>query len=125
MRVCYLELRSALASVAYVGPERIGPERMDCASYLALYRRVGESVSWDQRLSMPREALESLLGGDALAIYVARDHAGEPLGLCEFDRRAFPDIELKNFGLVPAAQGRGERAGFHVFDIRDQPAAPL
>ena len=29
------------------------------------------------------------------------------MGFCEFDRSAFPQVELKNFGLIPDAQGRG------------------
>ena len=36
-----------------------------------------------------------------------RNVHGHALGLCELDCSAFPEIELKNFGLVPEAQGRG------------------
>jgi GNAT superfamily N-acetyltransferase len=75
--------------------------------YLALYVLVGESLGWDQRLSMSEAQLEALLGGDSLRIYVLRDISGDALGFCEFDRSGFPQIELKNFGLVPEAQGRG------------------
>ena len=35
-----------------------------------------------------------------------RDAQGQPLGFCEFERGSV-DIELKNYGLVPAAQGKG------------------
>ena len=39
-------------------------------------------------------------------IYVLRDNHDEALGFCEFER-CLPDIEPKNFGLVPKAPGRG------------------
>jgi ribosomal protein S18 acetylase RimI-like enzyme len=42
-----------------------------------------------------------------LHIHVLRNPAGEAIGLCEFDRGGFPEIELKNFGIVPQMQGRG------------------
>jgi ribosomal protein S18 acetylase RimI-like enzyme len=108
LRVSYLELREAPASPAgSVGPERIALEKPARPEYLALYRRVGESLRWDQRLLMPEAELEALLQGAALHIYVLRDEAGAALGFCELDRRSFPEIELKNFGLVPERQGRG------------------
>lgn len=74
--------------------------------YLDLYGRVGEPVHWDQRLKMPRRELIRLLDSKRSRIYVLRDGHGQALGLCEFERR-LPDIELKNFGLVPSAQGKG------------------
>lgn len=163
LRVTYLEQNEpAQRPALYWGSERVVLERMTTEDYLALYRRVGAALHWDQRLSMPAVELEALLTGDALHIYVLRDIHGEALGLCEFDRRDFPQIELKNFGLVPEAQGRGlgpwllatalqgewrsnpdriwlhtdtwdhpaavpiyERAGFRVFDVRDQISGPL
>jgi GNAT superfamily N-acetyltransferase len=108
LRVTYLEQTAPSAPPAlHWGSERIAVERLDRQSYLSLYRRVGEPLRWDQRLLMPAEELEALLGGDALRIYVLRDARGEGLGFCEFDRSAFPQIELKNFGLIVEAQGRG------------------
>jgi GNAT superfamily N-acetyltransferase len=56
---------------------------------------------------MAEGELAALLAGGSLDIYVLRDVQGEPLGFCEFDRREFPNVELKNFGLVSEAQGRG------------------
>ncbi|MDP9011094.1 MAG: GNAT family N-acetyltransferase [Pseudomonadota bacterium] len=163
LRVTYLEqIVPAPPPALYWGSERIALERMARDPYLALYRRVGEPLRWDQRLSMSAAELEALLDGESLHLYVLRDIGGSALGLCEFDRSGFPQIELKNFGLVPEAQGRGlgswllatalqgewrsnpdriwlhtdtwdhpaalrvyERAGFRVFDVRDEPAAPL
>ena len=106
--VSYLELRTAPQPPAALnGAERIAVERPDLPEYLALYRRVGAPVRWDQRLRMPSDTLSALLASPSLRIYVLRDGAGAALGFCEFDRGAFPEIELKNFGLIPEAQGRG------------------
>lgn len=87
-------------------PERVTAERLSVDEYLSLYARVGESVCWDQRLRMPRTELAALLASARSQIYVLRDALDEPVGLCEFERGQ-PDIELKNFGLVPSAQGKG------------------
>ncbi|MDP9008570.1 MAG: GNAT family N-acetyltransferase [Pseudomonadota bacterium] len=107
LQVTYLELCEIPASPAdRIGSERIGAERMTRMNYLALYVRVGEPLRWDQRLLMPERELEALLEEGRLSIYVLRNVQGEALGFCEFDRGAFPEIELKNFGLVPEAQGR-------------------
>jgi GNAT superfamily N-acetyltransferase len=107
LKVTYLELREPPATVPRgADVETIELERPTIESYLDLYRRVGAPYRWDSRLKMERGALESLLLGGDLHIYLARVR-GEAIGFCEFDRAAFPVIELKNFGLVPEAQGRG------------------
>jgi GNAT superfamily N-acetyltransferase len=115
--VTYLELREAPARAASrMGSERIHLEVMTGADYLDLYRRVGEPLRWDTRLKMPASELESLLSAASLHIYVLRGAEGgtagggsvrPALGFCEFERHTFPEIELKHFGLVPEAQGRG------------------
>jgi ribosomal protein S18 acetylase RimI-like enzyme len=108
LRVTYLELREQPAAPApRGGAECIVREHLALGEYLALYRNVGESLRWDQRLRMPEEDLAALLEGGSLTIYVLRDGHGHALGFCEFDRHAFPEVELKNFGLIPGAQGRG------------------
>jgi len=108
LRVTYLEQCEPPSPPAlYWGSERVSVERLSPPVYLDLYRRVGESVGWNQRLSVAERDLEALLAGGMLRIYTLRDIRGEALGLCEFDRSEFPQIELKNFGLVPKAQGRG------------------
>ena len=106
LTVTYMELREPPAPpTQHAGPEHIALERPGLEDYLALYRQVGTPLRWDQRLQMPENELAALLGSSALSIYVLRgDYA---LGFCEFDRQSFPDIEIKNFGLIPAAQGRG------------------
>jgi GNAT superfamily N-acetyltransferase len=163
VRVTYLQQNEpTTAPSLYWGSERITLERLTRQAYLSLYRRVGEPLRWDHRTLMPAAELETLLAGVALHLYVLRDIHGEPLGFCEFDRTQFPQVELKNFGLIAAAQGRGlgpwllttalanewranpariwlhtdewdhpaalkvyERAGFSVFDVRDEAPGPL
>jgi ribosomal protein S18 acetylase RimI-like enzyme len=108
VRVSYLELTDRPTAVpAYEGRERIALERLDIDEYLCLYRKVGAAVRWDQRLRMPRGPLEELLGSERTRTYVLRGAGSDAIGLCEFDRVEFPEIELKNFGVVPECQGRG------------------
>jgi GNAT superfamily N-acetyltransferase len=108
VQVTYLELRQRPpAAPARDGDERIAAEQLGLERYLALYRRVGEPVRWDQRLRLPPAELEALLRSGRLRLHVLRDGRGEALGFCEFDHGGFPELELKNFGLVPEAQGRG------------------
>jgi ribosomal protein S18 acetylase RimI-like enzyme len=107
LRVSYLELCAAPGPTdRHAGPESIRLERLEVSDYLVLYRRVGEALGWDQRLLMPETELAQLLQGTQLRIYLLRNELGQALGFCEFDRSAFPQIELKNFGLVPEARGR-------------------
>jgi GNAT superfamily N-acetyltransferase len=108
LRVTYLQLRdSPPPPTQRIGPERIEREQLTLFEYRVLYWKVGESLHWDQRLLMPEAELATLLVDGSLNIYVLRNEHGHALGFCEFDRSAFPEIELKNFGLVPKAQGRG------------------
>jgi GNAT superfamily N-acetyltransferase len=107
LQVTYLELCAAPAAPQpHVGPESIRLERPEMPDYLALYRRVGEALGWDQRLLMPEAQLAQLLRGERLRIYLLRNEFGDALGFCEFDRSGLPQIELKNFGIVPEARGR-------------------
>lgn len=107
VRVNYLELTETPALIQmHVGEERIVKETLPISEYLDLYTRVGQPLRWDQRLKMPRSELSLLLESKRSQIYVLRDSHKEALGFCEFER-CLPDIELKNFGLVLKAQGRG------------------
>jgi len=103
-----------------LGAERITRETLSNSEYLAIYRAVGEPLRWDQRLLMPEAQLGALLDGGCLNIYVLRNVQGEPLGFCEFDRSALPEIELKNFGLVPGAQGRGLGPWLLLLALREE-----
>lgn len=107
VRVSYLELTRSPAPVrARLGEERVCRERLRVSEYLELYRRIGAPLRWDQRLRMPRAELVELLESERSAIYVLRDGEGRALGFCEFER-APADTELKNFGLLPTARGKG------------------
>lgn len=86
--------------------EPIAAEKLLINEYLSLYRLVGESVRWDQRLHMPRAELAALLESERSQVYVLRDERAQPIGFCEFER-ALPEIELKNFGLAPSVQRKG------------------
>jgi ribosomal protein S18 acetylase RimI-like enzyme len=108
LRVTYMELCEAPVPTGLrAGPERIARERLNRATYLDIYQRVGEPLRWDQRFQIPDEELVELLADGSLNIYVMRNEENQALGFCEFDRRQFPEVELKNFGLVPESQGRG------------------
>lgn len=108
LRVHYLELTQLPAPIPpRAGHERIEREELDLKDYLDIYQRVGEPLRWDQRLRMPRTELDALLQSGRIATYLLRDVSGNAQGLCEFDRTHAPEIELKNFGLIPQAQGRG------------------
>lgn len=107
VRVSYLELMQTPAPIQdHLGEERICRGNLPVDEYLDLYCRVGQPLGWDQRLRMPRSELTLLLDSDRSQIYVLRDGRDQALGLCEFER-CLPEIELKNFGLVPQARGRG------------------
>jgi ribosomal protein S18 acetylase RimI-like enzyme len=80
-------------------------ERPARADYLALYRAVGDAVQWDQRLRLPDAELDALLRDDSTHVYVLRCD-GVASGLAEFERVGSDDVEMVNFGLVPAMQGR-------------------
>lgn len=107
VRVSYLELVQKPAPIGpHPGRASISAERLAASEYLDLYRRIGGPLRWDQRLKMPSSELISLLASQVSQIYVLRDTAGQALGFCEFERH-LPQIELKNFGLIAAAQGKG------------------
>ena len=107
VRVSYLELTQRPAPArAHPGDERISREQLSVSEYLDLYGRVGEPLRWDQRHKMPRAELLRLLESQRSALYILRGNDGQALGLCEFERGA-ADIELKNFGLLAMAQGKG------------------
>ena len=161
LRVTYMELRERPPPPPE-RPERIAEENLSLQDYLALYRSVGGPLGWDQRLQMPERDLAALLNSGSLCIYVLRSEHNEPLGFCELDRQTPEAIEIKNFGLIPAAQGRGlgpwllwvalheawqsntqriwlhtdswdhpsavrvyERAGFKIYDVREEESGPL
>lgn len=55
---------------------------------------------------MPAGALDDLLADEGMHLYILRV-TGVASGLCEFVGVGGDAVELANFGLIPAAQGRG------------------
>ena len=81
LTVSYLELTQAPSPIpTRVGSEQVVAERLALEDYLALYRRVGAPLRWDQRLNMPGDELRSLLESARLGIYVLRNASGGGLG---------------------------------------------
>ncbi|RWM98775.1 MAG: GNAT family N-acetyltransferase [Mesorhizobium sp.] len=106
--VTYLEMTEPPSSDAFAAPvlhAMVTRETLGIADYISLYRAVGQSVQWDQRLRMSSSDLEDLLASPSTHIHVLRiDH--EVAGLCEFTGVGQPVVELTHFGLIPAFQGR-------------------
>ena len=106
--VSYLEMTVAPAGAPVPAPLAnvgVARERLTRTDYLALYRAVGDAVQWDQRLRLPVTELDALLRDEATHIYVLRCDSMAS-GLAEFERVGSADIEMVNFGLVPAMQGK-------------------
>ncbi len=114
--VSYMEMTEVPGGAPIAAPvagARIERERPELADYLALYRAVGEPLHWDQRLRMPDDALQALLGDSATYVHVLRVD-GRPVGLCEFVGVGEAEVELTNFGLMPEFQGK--RLGPYLLD---------
>ncbi|WDZ76251.1 GNAT family N-acetyltransferase [Ensifer adhaerens] len=106
--VTYMEMCRQPAGEALPPPivhAAVASERPDAASFMSLYRAVGEPLRWDQRQSMPAADLDHFLSSPSTGLYILRLE-GRAVGLCEFDRIDTPDVELTHFGLVPEAYGR-------------------
>ncbi|TKT82656.1 GNAT family N-acetyltransferase [Aquamicrobium sp. LC103] len=107
--VTYMEMTAPPSYAAKPAPAvglTVGPERIGRADYLALYREVGETLDWDQRLRMRLTELDALLAESSTQVHVLR-HDGRAVGMCEFARVGGPEVELVHFGLVPDAYGQG------------------
>ena len=106
--VSYMEMTAPPAGPIVPPPVAsavVARERLVRADYLALYRAVGDAVQWDQRLRLSELALDALLRDDAMHIHVLRCD-GVASGLAEFECVGANDVEMVNFGLVPAMQGK-------------------
>ena len=106
--VSYMEMTAPPAGATVPAPVAnvvVARERLARADYLALYRAIGDAVQWDQRLRLTDAELDALLRDDSTQIYVLRCD-GRPSGLAEFERVGASDVEMVNFGLVPAMQGK-------------------
>ena len=109
--ITYLEMREAPGGRALRRPHGVKlalmrAERPTVSFYRYLYDSVGEAWLWWERRAMPDRALETILGGGKVEVYVLYA-AGVPAGFAEIDRRQEPEIELAYFGLLPDFIGAG------------------
>ena len=105
--VTYMEANSPPAQAKpFPNTVSLSKERLGYHDYMNLYRRVGGPLGWDTRLMMNAETLTDLLQSDISMTYILREN-DEAIGICEFERQANDTVEVKHFGLVPEAQGRG------------------
>ena len=98
------------ATVAHVAAPTV-------AFYRYLYNTVGADYVWWLRRTMPDSELAALLRDPLLGIHVLYI-GGAPAGFYELDARAWPDVNLSYFGLMPHAIGSGVGYAFlrHAID---------
>jgi GNAT superfamily N-acetyltransferase len=107
--VTYLEMRTPPALSSSPPPPEFRVRRVlqpDLDWYRALYRAVGENWLWFSRLRLSDAELRAVIHHPQVDVF-ALAHDNQDIGLLEFDRRQFPDIELAFFGVTPAWIGRG------------------
>jgi GNAT superfamily N-acetyltransferase len=85
--------------------------------YRFLYNSVGKGFCWVDRNLMPPDALQRIVGDDAVEIYVLYVDR-QPAGYAELDRRIAGEIELAYFGLFPGFLGKGLGKYFLVWALR-------
>jgi GNAT superfamily N-acetyltransferase len=74
--------------------------------YRYLYNTVGADYLWWLRRVTPDEDLAALLSDPAVSVHTLYAK-GEPAGFFELDGRAWPDMNLSYFGLMPNMIGTG------------------
>jgi len=74
--------------------------------YRTLYDAVGKDFHWYSRRKMSDEALAAILDDPRDELHVLHCD-GSPAGFAELDRRQPDEIELVQFGLMPAFIGQG------------------
>jgi GNAT superfamily N-acetyltransferase len=107
--VTYLEMRQLPANLAARTMSEYAirlVEKPDLSWYRRLYREIGEPWLWFSRLRMSDDELRGTLHHPAVDVF-APSRGGPDVGLLEFDRRSFPDIELSFFGVTPDLIGKG------------------
>lgn len=81
-------------------------ERLDVASYRALYNEIGEPWLWWLRRVMPDDMLAAHLASPTVATHILRVK-GEVAGFFETDAGHWPFVNLNYFGLRPQFIGQG------------------
>lgn len=109
VQVTYLEMRAAPPGPPPSDPpgvtlELVAPPAA-AATAARLYREVGAAWHWRDRLPWSAEQWEAALLAEGVALWVARE-AGREIGYVELARSG-DEVEIRYFGLVPTAMGRG------------------
>jgi len=108
--VSYLEMRAPLGGDPVAPPsDDVDVSRLTrpgVAEYRELYRGVGESYVWTERLLMDDARLGIILADERVEVFVLRE-AGEQAGYVELDRRVEGEVEIAYFGLFPRFYRRG------------------
>ena len=108
-KVSYLQM--------FAHPRRVVPPPRDAlavvharqptvAYYRFLYDAVGRDYDWTSRKKLSDAELAALLNDPRLEVHVLMAD-GVPAGFAELDRRTEGEIELVQFGLMPAFIGQG------------------
>lgn len=74
--------------------------------YRSLYDAVGKDFNWLDRRRTPDEVLAAIISDPLNELHVLHVD-GTPAGFAELDRRRPGEIELSQFGLIPAFIGQG------------------
>jgi len=106
VQVTYMQMFAPPVAPLLRRAEPVQRVQLEIAAYLELYRQIGSPWGWDKRLLQSAAEVNSWLHSGRLRTYVLLDGAAAPMGLCEFDRLNVADVELTNFGLLPAYFGR-------------------
>lgn len=107
--VHYLEMRTHIQNT--MSPPRSGVTvqqlvRPAVPTYRSIYNAVGEDYNWRLRRRMSDDELAAIIHDTREEVHVLQVD-GTPAGFAELDRRAMPDIELVQFGLMPEFIGQG------------------
>jgi GNAT superfamily N-acetyltransferase len=107
--VYYLEMLAPSGRVVPVPREGLTVQHVPSPTvpdYRALYNAVGRDYHWLSRRKMSDEALAAILDDPRNELHVLHVD-GTPAGFAELDRRQPEEIELVQFGLMPAFIGQG------------------
>ena len=84
----------------------IHAQKPSVAYYRFLYDTVGRDYDWTSRKRLSDAELAALLNDPRLEVHVLTAD-GAPAGFAELDRRVEGEVELVQFGLLPAFIGQG------------------
>jgi GNAT superfamily N-acetyltransferase len=109
VKITYLEMFARSDRV--VSPPRDGlaivyAQKPSVAYYRYLYDAVGRDYDWTSRKKLSDAELAAILNDPRDEIHVLMVD-GVPAGFAELDRRTEGEIELVQFGLMPAFIGQG------------------